>query len=325
MVTICLQRYNKKVEVKLPAMYEELQLALWKLGLDRDPEKYSLIELEATFRYGAPFEYHLLQLLEGEMSLLEAVSIIFSVITAPRPILNKVQILLVGIRTASELRSEIDRLVEEAARYSSTCIYPISGLLMDAHGEIMDADEKLLSDNASLISDAIYRMQKWIIHDMPFCFADTETDAEESLFQKIVAAEWSVEVTGSKLYGRIKLLLTDDLTSEEERALSKKAKKISRQDIALRLERWSLLTEEGALYIYIDSGEVKVNSGKAISDTNIVIPKNTGNDDDEASTREPEYPPLEKITDDDWLNLLLEGDHMILRPSQLLAAEDWDA
>ena len=50
MITIILNHHNKYAEVDMPAMYEELQLALWKLGLDRVPEKYTLQDLEATFR-----------------------------------------------------------------------------------------------------------------------------------------------------------------------------------------------------------------------------------------------------------------------------------
>ena len=53
MITIILNHHNKYAEIDMPAMYEELQLALWKLGLDRVPEKYTLQDLEASFRYWA--------------------------------------------------------------------------------------------------------------------------------------------------------------------------------------------------------------------------------------------------------------------------------
>ena len=62
MITIILNHHNKYAEVDMPAMYEELQLALWKLGLDRVPEKYTLQDLEATFRYQSPLEYFVLHL-----------------------------------------------------------------------------------------------------------------------------------------------------------------------------------------------------------------------------------------------------------------------
>ena len=79
MITIILNHHNKYAEVEMPAMYEELQLALWKLGLDQVPEKYTLQDLEATFRYQSPLEYFVLRLLEGEMNLLDAVSAIYIV------------------------------------------------------------------------------------------------------------------------------------------------------------------------------------------------------------------------------------------------------
>ena len=49
MITIIMKRHNKQAEVDMPAMYEELKLALWKLGLDRVLEKYTLLDLGATF------------------------------------------------------------------------------------------------------------------------------------------------------------------------------------------------------------------------------------------------------------------------------------
>ena len=55
--------------------------------------------------------------------------------------------------------------------------------------------------NAEVIGAAVQRMQSWIIHDMALCFADTETDAEESLFQTILSARWSVEKRGRKILG----------------------------------------------------------------------------------------------------------------------------
>ena len=97
----------------MPAMYEELQLALWKLGLDRVPEKYTLQDLEATFRYQSPLEYFVLRLLEEEMNLLDAVSAIYSVIAPPRPIMAQVQILASGFRSITELRQEIDRMIKK--------------------------------------------------------------------------------------------------------------------------------------------------------------------------------------------------------------------
>ena len=200
MITIILKHHNKQTEVDMPVMYEELQLALWKLGLDREPEKYTLIDLGATFRYQSPLEYFILRLLEGEMTLLDAVSAIYSVIAPPRPIIAQVQILSSGFKSISELRLEIDRLIKSTAQFGSTCFFPVRGWLVGLDGEMEPASDALLLQYAEVIGDAVQRMQSWIIHDMALCFADTETAAEESLFQKILSARWSVDKKGKKLY-----------------------------------------------------------------------------------------------------------------------------
>ncbi len=139
MITIILNHHNKYAEVDMPAMYEELQLALWKLGLDRVPEKYTLQDLEATFRYQSPLEYFVLRLLEGEMNLLDAVSAIYTVIAPPRPIMAQVQILSSGFRSITELRQEIDRMIKSSAQFGSTCFFPVRGWLVGLDGEMEPA------------------------------------------------------------------------------------------------------------------------------------------------------------------------------------------
>ena len=208
MITIILNHHNKYAEVDMPAMYEELQLALWKLGLDRVPEKYTLQDLEATFHYQSPLEYFVLRLLEGEMTLLDAVSAIYTVIAPPRPIMAQVQILSSGFRSITELRQEIDRMIKSTAQFGSTCFFPVRGWLVGLDGEMEPARDAVMLQHADVIGEAVQRMQSWIIHDMALCFADTETDAEESLFQKILSARWSVEKRGRKLYGRMVLIVS---------------------------------------------------------------------------------------------------------------------
>ena len=324
MITIILKHHNKHTEVNMPAMYEELQLALWKLGLDREPEKYTLIDLGATFRYQSPLEYFILRLLEGEMTLLDAVSAIYSVIAPPRPIMAQVQILSSGFKSITELRREVDRLIESTAQFGSTCFFPVRGWLVGLDGEMEPASDALMLQHAEVIGDAVQRMQSWIIHDMALCFADAETAAEESLFQKILSARWSVEKKGKKLYGRIDLLLTDDLTPEEQEALEEKSRRITTQDMALRLERWSVLTDRGILYINFGTGREKVFD----TDEDIA-------DDDESNCSEgcicPECEAqlknygnisAEDISDVEWLDFLIVGDHTLPRPIDVSDMED---
>ena len=156
MITIILNHHNKYAEVDMPAMYEELQLALWKLGLDRVPEKYTLQDLEATFRYQSPLEYFVLRLLEGGMSLLDAVSAIYTVIAPPRPIMALVQILSSGFQSITELRQEIDRLIKSTAQFGSTCFFPVRGWLVGLDGEMEPARDAVMLKHAEVIKDEYF-------------------------------------------------------------------------------------------------------------------------------------------------------------------------
>ncbi len=317
MITIILKHQSKHTEVDMPVMYEELQLALWKLGLDRIPEKYTLQDLDATFRYQSPLEYFVLRLLEGDMTLLDAVSTIYSVTAPPRPIMAQVQILSSGFKSITELRQEVDRLIKSTAQFGSTCFFPVRGWLVGLDGEMEPASDAMILQHAEVIGEAVQKMQSWIIHDMALCFADAETGAEESLLQKILSARWSVDKRGKKLYGRIDLLLTEDLTTEELEALEEKSRRITTQDMALRLDRWSVLTDRGILYINFGTGREKVfDMDDDTNDEVSLCPEC------EAQIKKYGNISAEDIPDVEWLDFLVVGDHTLPRPIAVSDMED---
>lgn len=45
MIRIQMNRLKHTVELELPTDYERVLVCLWKLGLDRDPRKYTLRDL----------------------------------------------------------------------------------------------------------------------------------------------------------------------------------------------------------------------------------------------------------------------------------------
>ena len=323
MITIILKHHNKHTKVDMPVMYEELQLALWKLGLDRVPEKYTLQDLEATFRYQSPLEYFVLRLLEEDMTLLDAVSAIYTVTAPPRPIMAQVQILSSCFKSITELRQEIERLIKATAQFGSTCFFPVRGWLLGLDGEMEPASNAMILQHAEVIGEAVQKMQSWIIHDMTLCFADAETEAEESLFQKILSARWSVDTREKKLYGRIDLLLTENLTPEELEALEEMSRRITTQDMALRLERWSVLTDRGILYINFGTGREKVfdmdednDDEESGCDAVCICPEC------EAKTKKYGNISADDISDVEWLDFLVAGERTIPHPIGVSDMED---
>ena len=127
-----------------------------------------------------------------------------------------------------------------------------------------------------------------------------------------------------KLYGRIDLLLTEDLTTEEQETLEEKTRRITTQDMALRLDRWSVLTDKGILYINFGTGREKVfdaDEGRgddydSNSDNCCICP--------ECEAQHKMYGNIsaESISDVEWLDFLVVGDHTLPRPIDISDLED---
>lgn len=129
-----------------------------------------------------------------------------------------------------------------------------------------------------------------------------------------------------KLYGRIDLLLTEELTREEQEALEEKTRKITTQDMALRLDRWSVLTEKGILYINFGTGREKVFD--MVEDIEEDDVNGSGEccicPECEAKMKQYGNITSESISDVEWLDFLIVGDHTLPRPIDVSDMEDLD-
>jgi uncharacterized protein Smg (DUF494 family) len=60
MIRIEMNRLKHTVVLELPTDYEHVLVSLWKLGLDRDPVKYTLRELKVVFHYDTSEEHQMI-------------------------------------------------------------------------------------------------------------------------------------------------------------------------------------------------------------------------------------------------------------------------
>ena len=67
---------DHKAILTVPDEFERVTLALWTIGLDRDPEKYTLRQLEAEFTSTTEEESQMLRLVDPRISLMNALCIL---------------------------------------------------------------------------------------------------------------------------------------------------------------------------------------------------------------------------------------------------------
>ena len=69
MIQLKINNMDHKAVLTVPADYERVVLALWTIGLDRDPEKYTLRQLDAEFTYTTEEESQMVRLIDPRSSL----------------------------------------------------------------------------------------------------------------------------------------------------------------------------------------------------------------------------------------------------------------
>ena len=117
---------------------------------------------------------------------------------------------------------------------------------MDKRGLVRIASDPLLIKYELLISEAIHGVQRQISGSETKLFEDVD-----GVYQKLMAASWSVESVSGFLVGQVILFLTEPLTKDEAKSAAKKIETLNSSSFPIRLKNWSVLTDEGLLFAYM--------------------------------------------------------------------------
>ena len=248
MIKLILKRFDRTVELKAPTEYEHVLLCLWRLGLDRDPAKYTLKDLGAVFTYDDPEEHQIIRLINMEDTLLDALILLHQMMAPPYPVADRIRakILSGTYHSGVSFFEDMDDLISEEAEYEAQFFFPISGELVDEHGNAKNAPASLLMEYEQMLEGALRSVQLKSFHSPPTLFCDVD-----GVYQKLLSADWHVERRGDSMIGKLVLLLTDLLTEEEASDTAEKIEMIHSVDFAIRLKQWSVLTDQGLLFIHL--------------------------------------------------------------------------
>ena len=248
MIKLILKRLGRTVELQLPTEYEHVLIVLWKLGLDRDPAKYTLRELGVVFSYDTPNEHQMIRLISTSYTLLDALIMLHQMMSPPYPIAARVRakILSGSYHSGAAFLVDSEQQTDDEAFYEVEYYFPISGELVDRKGNVKKAPGELLFEYEKMINMAVRLVQLQAIHCMPALFSDVE-----GVYQMLLSARWQVEKLEDRLIGRIVMFFTEPLTEDEASDAAEKIEMINSVDFAIRLKQWSVLTDQGLLSLYL--------------------------------------------------------------------------
>ena len=246
MIRIKMKRCGKSVELKLPCKYEHVQMCLWKLGLDRDPSKYTLEELGAVFVYDTPDEHQMVRIISSTMRLLDALMVLSRMMEPPYPIAARIRAKIRSgfYNTAVAFLRDIEETISNSAIYQVEFLFPVTGELTDSKGSITPAPKELIAEYREMIGKALSQAQSQIISPTISLFCD-----EDGLYEKLLSARWIVEQKDDHIVGKVVLFLTCSMEEEEAAGAAERIEFINGMDLALRLKQWSVLTEQGLLFV----------------------------------------------------------------------------
>lgn len=248
MIRITMKRYNQTVELELPTDYEHVLVCLWKLGLKRDAEKYTLRDLNAVFHYDTPTEHQMIRLIDSNNTLMLALRSLHEMIAPPHPVAEVLREKLAEgcYNTANDYYMDLEQLAYDRPAYHTTFLFPISGELVDKQGHVKKAPWDLMLSYERMIDEAVMNLQFQALYWESELFSDVE-----GAYQKIMVAGWSVINIEDMLYGHVFVSHTEPFTRDEMTNIVEKIEMINSTELAIRLKQWSVLTDEGLLFIYL--------------------------------------------------------------------------
>ena len=90
MIQLKISHLDHSAKLTFPAKYERVVLALWSIGLDHDPEKYTLRRLGAEFTSTTEEESHMVQLIDPGNTLMQALCLLSEMMYPPHPIAERI-------------------------------------------------------------------------------------------------------------------------------------------------------------------------------------------------------------------------------------------
>lgn len=248
MIQLKISHLDHSAKLTFPAKYERVVLALWSIGLDHDPEKYTLRRLGAEFSFTTEEESHMVRLIDPGNTLMQALCLLSEMMYPPHPVAEKIHKKMAegGYASEEDFFIEMESFIYDSDLHLQRYYFPVSGEVVDKRGLVRQAPDPLLVKYELLISEAIHGVQRQISGSETKLFEDVD-----GVYQKLMAASWSVESVSGFLVGQVILFLTEPLTKDEAESAAKKIETLNSSSFPIRLKNWSVLTDEGLLFAYM--------------------------------------------------------------------------
>ena len=221
MITAIIRNKENTLVLELPHSIYDIYEKLQSIGIMQPPKQIPLTDNEdedigVKLFSDNDFGNHLLLTLSEDNSLADANLLTYIVQNASEDIKEALEqdILYDQYGSMNEVVAAVRQMTQDAGPIKAVFFCPLVGNIDEGDGDMFTVGDSYLADSADEIADALMKYTANDENDMA-----TYYNKDDGVSEKLTSAVWSVELYGSRLFGRIDCGLKEALTAEETEAL----------------------------------------------------------------------------------------------------------
>ena len=221
MITAIIRNKENTLVLDFPRSIYDLYEKLQSVGIMRSPKQIPLTDNEdedigVKLFSESDFGQHLLLTLHEKNTIADANMLTLVIGAASEDIKEELEqnILYDQYDSMDEVISAVRQMTQDAGPVKAVFFCPLIGNIDEGDGDMFTVGDSYLADSADEISDALKDYTANDENDMAAYYNE-----DDGVKEKLTSAVWSVELYGSRLFGRIDCGLKEALTAEETEAL----------------------------------------------------------------------------------------------------------
>lgn len=221
MITAIIRNKENTLVLDFPRSIYDLYEKLQSVGIMRSPKQIPLTDNEdedigVKLFSESDFGQHLLLTLHEKNTIADANMLTLVIGAASEDIKEELEqnILYDQYDSMDEVISAVRQMTQDAGPVKAVFFCPLIGNIDEGDGDMFTVGDSYLADSEGEINDALKEYTANDENDMAAYYNE-----DDGVKEKLTSAVWSVELYGSRLFGRIDCGLKEALTAEETEAL----------------------------------------------------------------------------------------------------------
>lgn len=221
MITAIIRNKENTLVLELPHSIYDIYEKLQSIGIMQPPKQILLTDNEdedigVKLFSESDFGRHLLLTLQEKNTIADANMLTLVIGAASEDIKEELEqnVLYDQYDSMDEVISAVRQMTQDAGPVKAVFFCPLVGNIDEGDGDMFTVGDSYLADSADEIADALMKYTANDENDMA-----TYYNKGDGVSEKLTSAVWSVELYGSRLFGRIDCGLKEALTAEETEAL----------------------------------------------------------------------------------------------------------